>query len=279
MTLLYAIGAGVLVNVVLATLGVVVRLLTGRDPFGVGVSAAIIVGTAALVIVAKHGLVRGALIRLALLGLGAHLSLLVSRVLGVAFTGRTPDDGAIDALLFTRGALAVLIGALVLGTAAGLIARGFQPRVPWRPAEHLVSAAGFAFVTGTIVSIAWPAPFLAQLFAAGDLASAALSLPLIVAGPLAGGAYAARAGADYRRIFLLGAYVTLPIIVTLLAGTVTDVRLLNDPRFAAFAADLRVRIVISWFLVAVRLAGWPLGAAFAEGFLSPVAPRRPEAAS
>lgn len=280
MTLLYAIGIGVLVNVILASFGVLVRLVSGRDPVGaVGVSAAIIVGTAAAVFVARHGLVRGDLLRLALLGLAAHVALLVNRVLGVAFAARTPDDGSLDALLFTRGALSALIGALVVGIAAGLIARGFQPRVPWRPPEQLVRAAGFAFVTGTIVSVIWPAPFLAQLFAAGDLAAAALSLPLILAGPLAGGAYAARAGVDYRRVALLGAYVTLPIFLTLVAGTVTDIRLLNDPRFAAFTAELRVRILLSWFLVALRTAGWPLGAAFAEGFLSPATPRRAEPAS
>ena len=281
MTLLYAIGIGVLLNVLVAALGVLLRLLNAPfDPTsGVGVSAAIIVGTAAAVFVARHGLVRSDLLRLALLGLATHVSLLVNRVLGVAFTGRTPDDGSIDALLYTRGALTLLIGGLVLGTAIGLIARGFQPRIPWRPPEQLVRAAGFAFVAGTIVAVVWPAPFLAQLLAAPDLAAAALSIPLIVAGPLAGGAYAARAGVDYRRVALLGAYVTLPIFLTLVAGTVADVGRLSDPLFAAFTADLRVRIVLSWFLVALRLASWPLGAAFAEGFLSPATPRQTETAS
>jgi hypothetical protein len=166
----------------------------------------------------------------------------------------------------------------VLGIAVGLIARGFQPRMPWRPPETLVRAAGFAFVIATIAGVVWPAPFLAQLLGGADLATAVVSLPLILAGPLAGGAYAARAGVDYRRIALLGAYMTLPILVTLVVGTIASVARLNDPRFESVAGLLRGTIVLSWFLVAIRLAGWPLGAAFAQGFLTPESAARTEPA-
>lgn len=268
MTLLYAIGVGALANVALAIVGRVLRVVNVRfDPSG----ESLVVGIAAAVIVAALGLTaRRELLRLALLGLAAHVALLINRFLGVAFTGRTPGDGTRDAFLFTPLALELLAGGLVLGIAVGLIARGFQSRarLPWRPPERLARAAGFAFVIGTIASVVWPAPFLAQLLGDTELGTALLSLPLILAGPLSGGAHAALAGADYRAIALLGAYMTFPSIITLLAGTVGGVGALNDPRFESVAGQLRGTIVLSWFLVLVRLAGWPLGAAFAQGFLT-----------
>lgn len=272
MTLLYAIGVGALANVAVALVGRLLRLASVRfDPSG----ESVVVGVAAAVIVAALGIgARRELVRLALLGLAAHVALVINRFLGVAFTGRTPSDGSVDAFLFTPLALALLAGGFVLGIAVGLIARGFQPRLPWRPPERLVRAAGLAFAIGTIAGVVWPAPFLAQLLGDTELATALLSLPLILAGPLAGGAYAARAGVNYLPVALLGAYMTLPVIVTLVAGTVGGVGALNDPRFDSVAGQLRGTIVLSWFLVVMRLAGWPLGAAFAQGFLAPeVSPR------
>ncbi len=70
--------------------------------------------------------------------------------------------------------------------------------------------------------------------------------------------------------------MTLPIIVTLVAGTIAGVGQLSDPRFDRFAGLLRGQIVLSWFLVAIRLAGWPLGAAFTQGFLTPETVTRAE---
>ncbi len=276
MTLLYAIGVGALANVAVAIVGRLLRLWGMRfDPSG----ESLVVGVAAAVIVAALGLgARRELIRLALLGLAAHAALVINRFLGVAFTGHTPDDGSVDAFLFTPLALALIAGGFVLGIAVGLIARGFQPRIPWRPPERLVRAAGFAFVVGTMAAVVWPAPFFAQLLGDAALATALLSLPLILAGPLAGGAHAARAGMAYRSVALLGAYVTLPVVVTLVAGTVGGVGTLNDPRFDSVAGQLRGTIVLAWFLVLMRLAGWPLGAAFAQGFLSPAPSPRTERA-
>ena len=277
MTLLYAIGIGVLVNVAVAIVGRLLRLANVRfDPSG----ESLVIGVAAAVIVASFGLAaRRELVRLALLGLAVHAGLLVNRVLGVAFNGRTPGDGSINAFQFTPLALALLIGGFVLGIAIGLIVRGFRPQLPsWRPPERLVRAAGLAYVVGAIVGLAWPAPFLAQLSGDTDLVTAVLSLPLILAGPLVGGAYASRAGVDYRNIALLGAYMTFPIIITLVAGTVSGVSALGDPRFDSVSGQLRGTIALSWFLVALRLAGWPLGALFAQGFLTPTAPTRAEPA-
>ena len=277
MTLLYAIGVGVLANVAVSILGRLLRLSGVRfDPSG----ESLVVGVAAAVIVASFGLVaRRELVRIALLGLAAHVALVINRFLGVAFNGRTPGDGSIDAFQFTPLALALLVGGLVLGIAVGLIVRGLRPQLPpWRPPERLVRAAGLAYVVGTIVGLVWPAPFLAQLFGDADLVTAVLSLPLILAGPLVGGAYASRAAVDYRSIALLGAYMTFPIIITLVAGTVSGVGVLGDPRFDSVAGQLRGTIVLSWFLVALRLAGWPLGAAFAQGFLAPATPTRTEPA-
>lgn len=275
MTLLYAIGVGALTNVAVAIIGRLLRLANIRfDPSG----ESLVIGIAAAVIVAAFGLAaRRELVRLALLGLAVHAALLINRVLGVAFNGRTPGDGSINAFQFTPLALILLVGGFVLGIAAGLIFRGFRPKLPpWRPPERLVRAAGLAYVVGAIVGLVWPAPFLAQLLGDTDLVTAVLSLPLILAGPLMGGAYASRAGVDYRNIALLGAYMTFPIIITLIAGTVSSANALGDPRFESVAGVLRGTIVLSWFLVALRLAGWPLGAAFAQGFLTPAAPTRTE---
>jgi hypothetical protein len=274
-TLLYAIGVGAVANVVVATIGRLLRLANVRfDPSGEW----LVVCVAAAVIAAALGTAaRREFLRLALLGLAGHAALVINRFLGVAFTGRTPD-GSIDAFSSTPFALALLVGGMVVGIAAGLIIRGFQPRLPWRPPEPLVRAAGFAFVAAIVAGVLWPAPFFAQLLGDTDLGTAVVSLPLILAGPLAGGAYASRAGVDYRSIALLGAYMTLPIIVALVAGTVASVARLNDPRFDPVAGLLRGTIALSWFLVAIRLAGWPLGAAFAQGFLSPESTARTESA-
>ena len=274
MTLLYAIGAGALVNVAVAVVGRLLRLWNVRfDPSG----ESLVVGVAAAIIVAALGLgARRELVRIALLGLAAHLGVVINRFLGVAFTGRTPVDGTVDAFLYTPLALTLLAGALVIGIAVGLIARGFQLRVPWRPPDRLTRAAGFAFVIGTIASVVWPAPFLAQVLGETELGTALVSIPLFLAGPLAGGGYAARAGLPYRTIALLGTYMTLPIILTLIVGTVGGVSALLDPRFDSVAGQLRGTIVLSWFLVVMRIAGWPLGAAFAQGFLTPEPSARPE---
>lgn len=276
MTLLYAIGIGALANVAFSVVGRLLRLVNVRfDPSG----ESLLIGVAAAAIVAALGIgARRDLIRLALLGLALHASLVINRVLGVAITGRTPDDGSRDAFLFTPLALVLLAAGLILGIAVGLITRGFRPGLPWRPPERLARAAGFAVVVGAIAGVVWPGPFLAQVLGGADLVTAVVSLPLILAGPLAGGAYASRAGVDYRRVAILGAYMTLPIIVTLVAGTVAGVGRLNDPRFDAVAGLLRGTIVLSWFLVAMRLAGWPLGAAFAQGFLAPEVSTRAEPA-
>jgi len=274
-TLLYAIGIGALANVAVAVVGRLLRLAgVGIDPSGEW----LILGIAAAVIAATLGIgARREFFRLALLGIAAHAALVINRFLGVAFNGRTPD-GSLDAFSSTPFALGLLAVSLSVGIAAGLIGRGFQPRLPWLPPERLVRAAGFAFIVGTIAGIVWPAPFFAMMLGNADLTTALVSLPLIVAGPLAGGAYASQAGVDYRRITLLGAYMTLPIIVTLVAGTIASVARLNDPRFESVAGLVRGTIALSWFLVAMRLAGWPLGAAFAQGFLSPESPARPEPA-
>jgi hypothetical protein len=274
-TLLYAIGVGAVANVIVGVVGRLLRLANVRFDIS---GEALVVGVAAALIVYSLGLgARRMLVRLALLGVAAHGALVLNRLLGVVINGRTPGDGTVDAFLFTPLALALLVGALVLGSAAGLIVRGFQPQLPaWRPPERLVRAAGFAFVVGVIAALVWPAPFLAQLFGDADLVTAVTSLPLILAGPLAGGAYASRAGVDYRRIALLGAYMTLPIIVTLVVGTIASVGRLGDPRFDIVAGQLRGTIVLSWFLVVLRLAGWPMGAAFALGFLAPETSTRAE---
>ena len=275
MTLLYAIGVSALVNVAVAVVGRLLRLWNVRfDPSG----EALVVGVAAAIVVATLGLgARRELVRIALLGLATHAAVVINRFLGVVFTGRTPIDGTVDAFLYTPVALTLLAGGLVLGIALGLVVRGFRLRVPWRPPERLTRAAGFAFVVGTIASVVWPAPFLAQILSDTELATAVVSIPLFLAGPLAGGIHAARAALNYRTIAVLGTYMTLPIIVTLIIGTVGGVSALLDPRFDSVAGQLRGTIVLAWFLVVMRIAGWPLGAAFAQGFLAPAPESTPRA--
>lgn len=279
MTLLYALGVGTLAYVALALIGLLLRFASVRVDV---TPESVIIGVAAAVLAAALGAdVRRELPRLALLGIAAHAALAISRFLGIAFLGRA-SDGSIDAFLFTPRALSQLFIGLALGVAVGLIVREFQLRPParpaWRPPASLVRAAGLAFVAGTLASIVWPAPFVGQLLGNTTVATAAVLLPWLLAGPVAGGMHAARAGADYRGIALLGAYVTLPFFVSLVLGTIADVGRLNDPRFDPIAGQMRGAIAVSWFLVAVRLAGWPLGAAFAQGFLTPEPEARHEPA-
>ena len=276
MTLLYATGVGTLTYVAVALVGLVL-LRFANVRFDV-TSESVIVAVAAAVLVFKVGLARGELTRIAMLGLAAHAALVLSRILSVAFIGHT-SDGSVDAFQFTQRALAQLVSGLVLGVAAGLIARGFAPRMPWRPPERLVEAAGFAFLIGTLVSLVWPASFVAQLLGENTLGTAVVLLPWILAGPLAGGAYASRAGIDYRGVALLGVYVTLPFFVSLVFSTVSDVGRLSDPRFDPIAGQVRGAIAVSWFLLVLRWAGWPLGATFAQGFLTPEAGAPREQAS
>lgn len=275
MTLLYATGAGTLTYVAVALVALVLlRFANLRLDV---TSESVIVAGAAAVLVFKVGLARGELTRLALLGVAAHAALVLNRILSVAFIGHT-SDGSVDAFQFTQRALAQLASGLVLGIASGLIARGFARRLPWRPPDRLVQAAGLAFVVGTLVSLIWPASFVAQLLGENALATAVVLLPWILAGPLAGGAYASRAGIDYRGVALLGAYVTLPFFVSLVFSTVSDVGRLGDPRFDPIAGQVRGAIAVSWFLLLLRWAGWPLGATFAQGFLTPEAGARSEQA-
>lgn len=275
MTLLYATGVGTLTYVAVALVALVLlRFANLRLDV---TSESVIVAVAAAVLVFKVGFARAELTRLALLGVAAHAALVLNRILGVAFVGHT-SDGSVDAFQFTQRALAQLASGLVLGMAAGLIARGFAPRLPWRPPERLVQAAGFAFVTGTLVSLVWPASFVAQLLGESAILTALALLPWILAGPLAGGAYASRGGVDYRGVALLGAYVTLPFFVSLVFSTVSDVGRLSDPRFDPIAGQVRGAIAVSWFLLVLRSAGWPLGATFAQGFLTPEAGTRSEQA-
>ena len=277
MTLLYAIGAGAVANVLIAAVARLLRMVGLRNPDPSG--EWIVVGVAAAVVTFALGTsARRQLVRLALLGLAVHAALVINRLLGIVIVGRAPD-GTVDAFSATPFAMGLIAVGLVVGAAAGLIIRGFQPRLPtWRPPELLVRAAGFAYLAGAVAGLVWPAPFLAQVLGETDLTTALVSIPLIVAGPLAGGAYASRGGADYRSIALLGTYMTAPIIVTLIVGTIGNVLRLADPRFESVAGLLRGSIVLSWFLVAVRLAGWPLGAAFAQGFLTPEPTARRETA-
>jgi hypothetical protein len=266
-TLLYALGVGTLAYVAVALLGLLLRLASVRLDL---TSESVIVGVAAAALVAARGAdARRDLSRLAVVGLAAHAALVISRFLGIAFLGRA-SDGSVDAFLFTPRAVAVLLIGLALGIAVGLIVRGFvRFRLPWQPPERLMRAAGFAFVAGTVASIVWPAPFVGQLLGDTTVVTALVLLPWLLAGPVAGGVHAARAGVDYRGVVLLGAYITLPFLVALVLGTIADVGRLNDPRFDPIAGQIRGAIAVSWFLVAVRLAGWPLGAAFAQGFLAP----------
>ncbi len=274
MTLLYALGAGVAVNVVIA---VVFRLLR---QFGVRTDVsgdAIIVAVAATIVVASLGMAaRRDLALIAILGLASPAPLIVNRMLGVAATGRAPlDPVSTDAFLFAPRALAMLAAALVLGAATGAIVRAYGASIPWQAPEPLLRAAGMAFVASAIASVMWPAPFFALFLGEGDLATTLVSLPLVLAGPIAGGIYAIRQRVVYRDIGLLALFLALPSIVTLLIGTAVDVGRLGDRRFDSAAGQIRATIILAWLLVALRIAGWPLGALFAQAFLpGPPAPSR-----
>ncbi|HEV8228996.1 MAG TPA: hypothetical protein VGQ86_03480 [Candidatus Limnocylindria bacterium] len=270
MTLLYAVGTGASVGVVLAVLARLLRIANvGFDAGGEAVIAAV----ATTMLVASRGATaRADVVRVALIAVASSVAIVINRVLGVAFTGRAPGDlVSTDAFLFVPRMLAALAVALLVGVAIGAILRAYSPPVRWRPPDRPTRAIGIAYVSSVVATVLWPAPFLGQLLGDNVLATAIVSLPLVLAGPLIGGAYAARAGLGYRTILLIALFLGSPFIITLLAGTVADLGRLGDRRFDAVAGQLRAGIALSWFLVTLRVAGWPLGAAFAQGFLTPEA--------
>lgn len=269
--LLYAVGAGACASVVAGLVVVPLRYLgVAVEPVG----SPIVLAVAASVVVAALGAgSRGALLWLALLGLAAPFADVLSGVLGVAFAGRSPfAGGSTDAFRALPRALVAIFTALVIGAALGAIARAYPPTFRRRPPERLLRSAGAAYVVGSIVALLWPVPFIALELRGSDMATALISLPVVVAGSLAGGVYAARSGVPYGQVFILGLFLALPSLLTLLVGTSAEVGRLSDPRFAAAAAQIRSRIALSWLLVAFRVGTWPLGAAFARGFLDQRAP-------
>lgn len=265
--LLYAVGAGTAISVVFAVAFRILRALGLRTDIG-GDPVALAVATT--IVVASLGMAsRRRVIQIALLGLAGPTAVVLSRLLGVAFTGRAPlDPVSTDAFLFTPRALVVLAAALIVGATAGVIVRAYGASVPWRAPERLLRAAGVAFITGAIASVVWPAPFFALLLGEGDLATTLVSLPLVLAGPIAGGIYAMRHGVSYRDLALLATYLALPSLVTLLSGTAAEMGRLRDPRFDSVAGQIRATIALAWLLVLLRIAAWPFGAVFAQGFLS-----------
>ncbi|MEK6620683.1 MAG: hypothetical protein AABZ26_06905, partial [Chloroflexota bacterium] len=115
----------------------------------------------------------------------------------------------------------------------------------------------------------WPTQFFLAAIASGrpaDLRDVAVQLPGLLVGPVAAGIYAARNGAGYLSILGIGVALAVPSTVAQLALTRAAVATRPDDEL------LRASIVVGWFLLGLRVAAWPLAAAFAHGFLTPAEP-------
>ncbi len=272
--LLFALGAGTLLGVAAAILGEILGLVgLGFQPSGD--TLPLLVAAFALVFV-LGGRATRAVAAAAVVTLIDVVAVVLHRMLTIAITGRAPGDPrlATDAFAAVPETLGTLAGALVLGAGLGAILRTLLPAEPRAPrASPIVRAAGAAFIAGTIANLIWPAQPIASLISRTNyLAIALVALPLIIAGPLVGGAYAARRGAALSGIALLALYLTLPPLISTFLRTPVDLNRLGDPRFVAIAGQIRTTVAVDWLLVLVRFAAWPLAAAFVLGFLTPPRP-------
>jgi hypothetical protein len=157
---------------------------------------------------------------------------------------------------------AALIVAAALGAALAVVVRALIP--PGRAARPplLVRAIGVAVIAGTAVHVLWPSSLFIAVAGAGrpdDIRTVLLSLPDLLAGAVAGGIYAARRGAGYLGLLVVGALLAVPTLLAQLA--IMPAQLARDPA-------VRGSFAVLFMLIALRIAAWPLAAAFAHGFLT-----------
>lgn len=267
----FALGVATVAVVGLATLEQLILRLT---PLRLPPLAAepLIAGIAIALLYAMHGT------RAALPAAGAA-AVAAASILGTygdlaltfAVLGRTPvlrDPAAqIGAGIF---AIALFV---VAGAVAGLLVQRWLPDPRPVEAHVLVRAIGVALVVGAAVRLVWPNQFVAaalfpeQRF---DARVALVQLPHVLAGPIAGGVYAAFRRARYIGVTVVGLALSAPAMLLQLGFTLAAA----DQRVAPLIPDLRAQAALGWFLIALRIASWPMSMAFVHAFLT-----RPEGSS
>jgi hypothetical protein len=254
---LFALGTGVVASVALSVLDQLARIATAQRSGPIS-GAGIAVAIGALVVCFTRGLDRSALWIPALHALSLAATFFTALMTYVYLGARAQGDPLEHAGVAFTG---VAVGAAV-GAALGTVARAAVPHGTAPHAPLLLRAIGVAFVAGTVVHVLWPTNFLAAVIGKGlpDPRLIAVSLPELLVGPVAGGMYAATRGAGYLGLLLVGIGLALPsaIAQTVLARG----QLALDPA-------ARGAVAAAFMLLALRIAAWPLAAAFVQGFLTP----------
>ena len=255
---LFALGAGAAASVTIAVIQQLARLvLQQRQTPSAG--DALAVATGVLVACLVRGLDRSAL--WVVLVHAVHLvatfftALLVYMYMGPRASG--------DPLANAGQSFGALLVGAALGAAIGMIARAAIPTGRAHDAPLLLRAIGVAVLAGTIAHVLWPTALLTTAIGGGrpdDVRAVAISLPDLLAGPVAGGIYAAQRGARYAELLVVGILLALPSAIAQLV--LARAQLALDP-------GLRGTFAVLFMLLGMRIAAWPLAAAFAQGFLTP----------
>lgn len=255
---LFALGCGAAVSVVLSMIEQILRILLQQRP-GPIAGDAIAVAAGVLVVCLVRGLDRAALwvpfVHGVHLAATFFIALLVYMYVGRRAVG--------DPLAQLGPTFTSVLVAAAIGAALGTIARTTLP--PGR-AEHaplLVRAIGVAVVVGTVVHVVWPSQLFIAILGSGradDVRNIALSLPDLLAGAIAGGIYAAQRGAGYVGLLAVGAFLAAPSLIA--QAAIMPSQVARDP-------TLRGSFAVLLLLIGIRVAAWPLAAAFVQGFLTP----------
>lgn len=259
----FALGSGAAVSVAIAAVEQAARLAAQQRPVPVS-GDAVAVAAGVLVVCLVRGLDRSALwvplVHAVHLGATFFIALLV-----YVYLGRRATGDPLAQLVPTFTALAL---AAATGGALGVIARGALPAGRAREPSLLVRAIGVAVIAGTVVHALWPSSLFIAVAGAGrpdDVRTVLLSVPDLFAGAIAGGVYAARRGAGYLALLAAGAFLAVPTLIAQVA--LVPAQLARDP-------TARGSVAVIFMLVALRIAAWPLAAAFVHGFMGPPADRR-----
>lgn len=262
----FALGSGAAASVAIAAVEQAARLASQQRPVPVS-GDAVAVAAGVLVVCLVRGLDRSALwvplVHAVHLGATFFTALLV-----YVYLGRRATGDPLAQLVPTFTALAL---AAATGGALGVIARAALPAGRAREPSLLVRAIGVAVIAGTVVHVIWPSSLFIAVAGAGrpdDVRTVLLSVPDLFAGAIAGGVYAARRGAGYLALLAVGAFLAVPTLIAQVA--LVPAQLARDP-------TARGSVAVIFMLVALRIAVWPLTAAFVHGFLGPPADRRDDA--
>lgn len=256
---LTALGIGTAATVVVSTGEQIVRLVAQqRVPALAGETLAAAV--AVLVVCLARGLDRSvlAVVVVHALSLAGTFG---AALITYAYLGRRAVGDPLAQLGPAYGSL--IVGAAV-AAAVGTLGRAALPPSPRADGTPLLPrAVGVAIVAGVVVHLVWPTPLFAAVSGAtrpDDVRAVLISLPDLLVGSIAGGVYAAQRGAGYVALLAVGALLAVPSLVAQLA--LARVQGASDP-------SVRAAYAVLFLLLAVRIAAWPLAAAFVHGFLTP----------